>query len=147
MIICFLIFFLTVKPEITIRNRRLGQKKDKETMLECLVTASPQGDNYWKMGKREIVSNEYGYRIEVYPEDDYTVAIALRVLSVQDRDFGIYTCEAKNVLGVASDSMELYGLYYISFVKYNEMVVSVFRNLIISLWSSKEMVGWILTIL
>jgi hypothetical protein len=27
-------------------------------MLECLVTASPQGDNYWKMGKREIVSSD-----------------------------------------------------------------------------------------
>jgi hypothetical protein len=39
------------------------------------------------MGKREIVSSEYGYRIEVYPEDEYTVAIALRILSVQVRDF------------------------------------------------------------
>jgi hypothetical protein len=93
-------------------------------MLECLVTASPQGDNYWKMGKREIVSSEYGYRIEVYPEDEYTVAIALRILSVQVRDFGIYTCEAKNVLGFASDSMELYGLYYILSVN-NGGVVSV----------------------
>lgn len=102
-------FLIPVKPEITIRNRRLGQNENKETMLECIVTASPQGDNYWKRGKNEISKNEYGYRVEVYPEDEYTISISLRILNVKNDDFGLYTCEAKNALGMSSDTMELYG--------------------------------------
>ncbi|XP_063433286.1 protein CEPU-1-like [Mytilus trossulus] len=96
------------KPEITIRNKRLGQCESKETMLECIVTASPQGDNYWKRGQNEISKNEYGYRVEVYRENEYTVSISLRILNVKNDDFGLYTCEAKNALGMSRDTMELY---------------------------------------
>lgn len=81
-------------------------------MLECIVTASPQADNYWRRGNVEISNNEYGrYRMEVYPDDSYTVTVSLRILNVQDRDFGMYTCVATNALGVATDHMELYGKF------------------------------------
>lgn len=97
------------KPEITIRNPRIGQELDKETILECIVTASPQGANFWKRGMEEIPSNDIRrYRVEIYPEGEFTVTISLRITSVEESDFGTYTCEANNGLGTATGDTTLY---------------------------------------
>ncbi|XP_033750336.1 limbic system-associated membrane protein-like [Pecten maximus] len=97
------------KPEIRLLNKRMGQYLDKETMLECIITASPQGSNVWRFGNVQPDMKEgWKYHLEVFEDSKYTVSLTLRIKNVRPEDFGIYTCEAANQLGHAKKDMELY---------------------------------------
>ena len=88
----------------------MGQFKNKETILECKVTANPIVYSAWKRNGVEL-SNSHKYRIEIYDEEKSTITISLRIRNLQDQDFGKYTCEAKNKYGRDSEIMILYGMY------------------------------------
>ncbi|KAK3097563.1 hypothetical protein FSP39_010876 [Pinctada imbricata] len=103
------------KPEVRVHARRMGQYRGKETILECVISASPQGENYWRKGNNEIMRYSKlhsNYRTELYTEGTNRISLSLRIREVTATDFGIYTCQAKNHLGFADDNIELYELYH-----------------------------------
>ena len=47
----------TVAPEIVLPNKRISQSRDRDTMLECLITANPHATIYWEKDGRRITSS------------------------------------------------------------------------------------------
>ena len=104
----------------------MGQYLGKETMLVCKVTASPQGSNIWRFGRREPATEEsWNYNVESYYENKYTTALTLRIKNLRVEDYGLYTCEASNGLGRAAAEMELYGTWACTFMKLYLMIIVV----------------------
>jgi len=100
----------SVAPEIWLPNRRIGQWRQRETILECVITAFPQAVNYWqKDGRRLTGSASSKHRVEVYDETQHRLTLSLRVYVTDDDDFGEYTCVASNSLGTVEKVMILYG--------------------------------------
>ncbi|KAL3867523.1 hypothetical protein ACJMK2_044720, partial [Sinanodonta woodiana] len=97
-------------PEVELRTSRIGQYRGKETKLECLVKAFPQGISLWKKGDNTVFndSTNWKYRTEVYKENAHTMALYLRIINLEEDDYGLYTCESSNRLGNDSESMILY---------------------------------------
>jgi Immunoglobulin domain len=89
-------------------NRRIGQQRGRETILECAITAYPQAVNYWEKDGRRIVSS-MKHRIEAYDEGEHTVTLSLRIQINDASDYGEYRCIASNLLGRDNGTMILYG--------------------------------------
>lgn len=106
-----MLFHSTVSPEITMPNRRMGQGRGRETILECIITAFPHAVNYWEKDGRRI-SSSAKYRIEAYDEGDHMIVLSLRIHDVDQLDFGEYKCVASNPLGQDQQVMNLYGQCY-----------------------------------
>jgi len=93
-------------------NRRIGQWRRRETILECVITAFPQAVNFWsKDGRRLTGAASSKHRVEVYDETRHRLTLSLRVHVSDDDDFGEYTCVASNSLGRVEQVMTLYGAY------------------------------------
>jgi len=97
-----------VAPEIQLPNRRMGQALERETILECIITAYPQAVNYWQKDGHQVTSSAK-YRVDAYDEEDNTVVLSLRIHDIEQADYGEYTCVAANALGRDQQTMYLYG--------------------------------------
>jgi len=90
-------------------NRRIGQMKGRETILECAITAFPHASNFWEKDGRRITSS-MKHRIEAYDEGEHTLTLSLRIHISDASDFGEYKCVAANSLGRDEAGMVLYGI-------------------------------------
>jgi len=97
-----------VAPEIQLPNRRIGQSRDRETILECVITAFPLATSHWAKDGRRI-PNSSKYRLEAYEDGEHRLTLSLKVHVANDDDFGEYVCSASNSHGSAKQSMHLYG--------------------------------------
>jgi neuronal growth regulator 1 len=53
-------------PEINLPTRRISQIVGKDTILECIITAHPQGQVMWKFHNRLISSSDkYSVRTNI----------------------------------------------------------------------------------
>ena len=67
-----------VAPEITMPNRRMGQARGRQTILECVITAFPQTVNYWeKDGQRLTSSPPDKYHVDVYDDGDHRIVLCV----------------------------------------------------------------------
>ncbi|XP_060555528.1 opioid-binding protein/cell adhesion molecule homolog [Ruditapes philippinarum] len=94
-------------PEVQLYNTRMGQGQGKETIIDCKITANPQGYIVWQRQGREI-TNSHKYGITVYEEDRYTTTLSLRIARLNEDDFGKYKCHAQNKYGTDTEDMMLY---------------------------------------
>ncbi|XP_052822956.1 lachesin isoform X2 [Octopus bimaculoides] len=94
-------------PEIFLPTKRIGQALAKETILECKITAMPQGVTMWRKNGTELQTG-WKYRIDAYGDDEYTITLSLRIRQIAKDDYGVYTCQASNRLGRDEKSMVLY---------------------------------------
>ena len=83
--------------------------------MECQVSANPQAYSAWtRNGHRLSVQDSrtapQKYRTEIYEEGRHTITLSLRILLIEETDFGEYRCEAENRLGKDSENMFLSGL-------------------------------------
>ena len=62
------------------------------------------------MNSFSFVTKQSGrYRIDIYPEKQYTYTLSLRIMYIEAEDFDVYTCEASNALGEDYGTMQLLG--------------------------------------
>lgn len=94
-------------PEIYLPTKRIGQALAKETILECKITAMPQGVTVWRKNGTELQTG-WKYRVDAYSDDDYTITLSLRIRQISKEDYGVYTCVASNRLGHDEETMILY---------------------------------------
>ncbi|RUS77940.1 hypothetical protein EGW08_014286 [Elysia chlorotica] len=98
-------------PEIFLPNKRIGQKKGMETILECTVTAFPHAVSYWQKDGQKIITSRPKYRMDVYIEGDNRLTLSLRVFDINETDYGPYTCIAANKIGEDAETMFLYNYH------------------------------------
>lgn len=94
-------------PEVRLLTKKISQRIGKETILTCMISASPQAVGIWLLQGKPIEAS-WKIRTEVYEESPHTVSLNLRIMNLEDTDFGFYTCEASNRLGGDSERMLLY---------------------------------------
>ncbi|KAH3841372.1 protein amalgam-like isoform X2 [Dreissena polymorpha] len=94
-------------PVVKLLNTRLGQILGRETILECSVTSYPRAKITWL--KHGIpIQHSYKYRMELYPGKHDTHTLTMTIYTINERDFGEYTCEATNRMGTKRETMTLY---------------------------------------
>ncbi len=109
-IVSIVLFLLhKVAPEISLPNRRMGQTLGRETILECIVSSSPQAFYYWEKDGHRFLTGSDRHKMEAFDEGDHSVVLSLRISDLQRSDYGQYTCHASNILGATLQSMMLYG--------------------------------------
>ncbi|KAJ8304477.1 hypothetical protein KUTeg_018060, partial [Tegillarca granosa] len=102
--------FNDVPPAVNRGMKVMVKCKGKETILECVVSAYPQGNTVWRRNGEDIVTNNWKYRVDVYKDEGiYQLTLSLRIKFLKEEDFGAYTCYAKNELGSDQEDMYLYG--------------------------------------
>ncbi|KAI0235538.1 hypothetical protein LSAT2_013940 [Lamellibrachia satsuma] len=93
-------------PEIRLKTFRIGQQLEKDTILECQITAYPMAVNYWQKDGSRIMSSTK-YRLDAYDEEYHTITLSLHIMNIAEIDYGEYTCMANNRLGSDSKTMKL----------------------------------------
>ncbi|KAF0294269.1 Lachesin [Amphibalanus amphitrite] len=93
-------------PVISVPRPTLRQALQYDMDLECLVEAYPPPRITWL--KEDIVINDNShYKMTTFTTTDQTTDSNLRVLSVEYKQYGQYTCRASNRLGIAEAQIQL----------------------------------------
>ena len=88
--------FLTVGPKIFMSSTRLSPEEQQNIGITCNATGQPLPRVTW--------SNAVGN----FPENRTTVTNGvLNIYQLRRKDGGVYTCKAKNVLGLVIETVQL----------------------------------------
>jgi len=97
------------KPSIRIERRRLGQALQYDKDLECHIEAYPPPAIRWfQEGISEPILNNQHFRISHFAQDEEYVDTTLRVITIEKKQYGNYSCTAENRLGQATGYVELF---------------------------------------
>lgn len=94
-------------PEISVPNRRIGQKLGGEVVLECVIAAVPTASHYWTRDSLPIAMSSKHVTDE-YDELDGRVTLRINIRNLQLTDYGDYQCVAGNQLGRTQKTVTLY---------------------------------------
>lgn len=96
-------------PTVSISLKRLGQALQYDKDLECHIEAYPPPALKWyKHGVSEPITNNQHFRISHFAFDDAFVDTTLRVITIEKKQYGNYSCVAENKLGRAEGVVELF---------------------------------------
>ncbi|XP_038219786.1 lachesin [Zerene cesonia] len=94
-------------PVVTVPRPRLGQALQYDMDLECHVEAYPPPAISW-VKDEVLLSNNQHYRISHFATADEFTDTTLRVITIEKRQYGIFTCKAQNKLGRDEGRVELF---------------------------------------
>jgi Immunoglobulin domain len=115
---------VSVAPTLRLPYRELRQAPESDALLTCIVDANPAGEAYWErddgtrpsdmvqhssssadidqplplMSADRTVS-DFRSQTWTITRDGYTRVIGAFVENLDERDFGVYTCHARNEYG------------------------------------------------
>ncbi|KAK6634028.1 hypothetical protein RUM44_004635 [Polyplax serrata] len=95
------------KPVITVPRPRLGQAVQYDMDLECHVEAYPPPAIVWLKDGVQLSNNQH-YSISHFATADQYTDTTIRVITIEKRQYGRYTCKAANKLGTAEAQVELF---------------------------------------
>ena len=104
---------VTVAPVLSLPHSQVTQELGKDTLLECLIQASPFEELYW-VRDGERIQDSAKYQLYVWEVTGYTRNLAVLVTGLTAEDYGEYTCVAENEFGYAEDTMNIYGELYVT---------------------------------
>lgn len=94
-------------PVITAPRPRLGQALQYDMDLECHVEAYPPPAIVWLKGGSTLVNNQHHSISHFATADEYSDT-TIRIITIEKKQYGIYTCRASNKLGSAETQVELF---------------------------------------
>ncbi|XP_029177585.1 lachesin isoform X2 [Nylanderia fulva] len=94
-------------PVITAPRPRLGQALQYDMDLECHVEAYPPPAITWVKDDVQLSNNQH-YSISHFATADEYTDTTIRVITIEKRQYGEYTCRAANKLGSAETKVELF---------------------------------------
>ncbi|XP_063392446.1 lachesin [Cydia fagiglandana] len=94
-------------PVITVPRPRLGQALQYDMDLECHVEAYPPPAIVWLKGEFQLANNQH-YSISHFATADEFTDTTLRVITIEKRQYGLFTCKATNKLGTDEGHVELF---------------------------------------
>ncbi|KAL8568456.1 hypothetical protein ACOMHN_065199 [Nucella lapillus] len=98
-------------PEVHLPTKRIGQSLDKETILDCVISAKPQAVTEWRRNGKAVRKSDK-HDIYVFGEDlRDAVTLSLRVKKLDKSDYGRYVCVGSNHLGHDHKEMVLYEVF------------------------------------
>lgn len=95
-------------PVVTIPRPRLGQALQYDMDLECHVVAYPPPAIVWVKDGVTLSTNQH-YKIDQFATSDEFTDFTVRVITIEKRQYGTYTCKATNKLGSSEGKAELFG--------------------------------------
>ncbi|XP_068236551.1 lachesin-like [Palaemon carinicauda] len=93
-------------PVVSAIRPRVYQALQYDMDLECHVEAYPPAAITW-IHKQEALVNNQHYRVSQFATADEFTDTTLRVLTIEKRQFGNYTCMATNKLGQSDATVTL----------------------------------------
>lgn len=103
---------LVVSPTIRARQQMIGTRNGASITLECQVEAFPPPLVFWIHGENRMIettSQTSKYRVFQQDSAPYTNVITLNISNIEETDYGLYKCVAKNERGTTSGLLTLYG--------------------------------------
>lgn len=94
-------------PVVTATRPRVGQAPFHDMDLECKVEAFPAPAVSWHKDNFQLTNNQH-YRISNFATADELTITTLRVITVEKKQYGQFTCRAANKLGVSEAKVELF---------------------------------------
>ncbi|XP_077290004.1 septate junction protein lachesin [Arctopsyche grandis] len=94
-------------PVITVPRPRLGQALQYDMDLECHVEAYPPPAIVWLKDEVQLSNNQH-YGISHFATADEFTDTTIRVITIEKKQFGLYTCKAANKLGQSEAQVELF---------------------------------------
>ncbi|XP_059480753.1 lachesin isoform X2 [Neocloeon triangulifer] len=94
-------------PVITVARPRLGQALQYDMDLECHIEAYPPPAITWVFKEIHLTTNQH-YSITQFATNDEVTDTTLRVISIEKRQYGEYTCKAANQLGQSEARVQLF---------------------------------------
>ncbi|KAF2354652.1 Immunoglobulin I-set [Trinorchestia longiramus] len=95
-------------PVVEATRPRVYQAMQYDMDLECHVEAYPPAAIVW-IYRQEAIVNNRDYRVSQFTTADEFTDTTLRVITIEQNQFGNYTCRATNKLGQSSASVTLIG--------------------------------------
>lgn len=93
-------------PVVEATRPRVQQAMQYDTDLECHVEAYPPAAIVW-VYRQEVIVNNRDYRVSQFTTADEFTDTTLRVITIEQNQFGNYTCRATNKLGQSAATVEL----------------------------------------
>ncbi|XP_053622060.1 lachesin isoform X1 [Plodia interpunctella] len=94
-------------PVVTVPRPRLGQALQYDMDLECHVEAYPPPAITWLKDEFELSNNQH-YRISHFATADEFTDTTIRVLTIEKKQYGTFTCKAQNKLGSDEGHVQLF---------------------------------------
>ncbi|XP_065084282.1 lachesin-like [Ochlerotatus camptorhynchus] len=96
-------------PILWTSHQLVGIPLGYNVTLECSTEAHPTSLNYWTLEKDQMIHDSTKYKTESIPgTPSYKAVMRLHISDVQQADYGIYKCIAKNPRGEADGTIRLY---------------------------------------
>lgn len=94
-------------PVITVPKPRQGQALQYDMDLECHVVAYPPPAITWMKDGVQLSNNQH-YSVSQFATADEFTDTTLRVITIEKKQYGLYTCKAANKLGSTEMQVELF---------------------------------------
>lgn len=94
-------------PVVKAERFRYGQALQYTMDLLCRVEAFPSPSVLWIKDGVQLQDNQH-YQISIFPTDDEFTETTLRVITIEKKQYGNYTCRAINKLGQGDAIIQLY---------------------------------------
>lgn len=101
-------------PSITVEKERIGEVIQSDVELQCYIQASPRAEIEWMKDGNLVYNNIYTRILFNYTEDD-SVNTTLKMMKIEKRQFGKYSCKASNSLGSNVKTINLYETDHLGF--------------------------------
>ena len=106
-----ILHFYSVRPKIRAIEQLLAVSKEDNVTLECQIEASPKPFVSWIRQDQLILLPARKYII-TETINSYKTNIRLKIIRMEDKDFGTYKCVAKNTLGESEGYIRVHGKCY-----------------------------------
>ncbi|XP_029832537.3 lachesin [Ixodes scapularis] len=94
-------------PVVTVDRPRYGQALQNPMDLQCHIEAFPSPSVLWLKDDYHLTDNQF-YQISIFSTADEFTDSTLRIISIEKKQYGNYTCKAINKLGSDEQVVELY---------------------------------------
>ncbi|RWS29042.1 uncharacterized protein B4U80_08408 [Leptotrombidium deliense] len=99
---------IAFKPSVTTPKHVVGAHNGSFALIECILESFPTALTYWMFGDERIIENSWKYKVMQEDVNQYTSKMTLNITYVENTDYGMYKCVAKNQLGYVKGIVNLY---------------------------------------
>jgi len=94
-------------PVVTVERTRYGQALQYPMDLQCHVEAFPSPSIVWLKNGERLSDNQH-YKISIFATADEFTDSVLRIVAIEKKQYGNYTCQAINKLGADDHEINLF---------------------------------------